>query len=377
MRTLLLPLLAGGLLLVSACEEGDSTAPNTPGPNFVTQLGCEQHPELCGGGFPGDEDEAAPGIFMGSAVSPTLCFSLTGASINDVDHDGLADHCEDALAEAFRPELVYSPYDCNMGMEPYWAAKYFPVAEGVDRVRIAYLFAYYEDCGIPSQYALYCTIGEFMGTYLTYGGILDDKYAGIFWTANEPKCDGHFGDSEFVTIDLMYDTSTHHWRTVSMFFSAHWNTSGDKSRNVLASELEFPGPVPGGYPNVWVSAGKHANYPTRAVCENDGQIADYCDGNYLRMRIRASPQYNVGSAQKNLINTGTCVSGGTLIQYYPELYRTECFWGNSGFNGWNADVSGTIPTGYRTELVWSFECYSMRFRAFGYTCTNWGVDTGA
>lgn len=342
-----------------------------------TQLWCEQHPEECGGGSSEDPDPNAPGIWFGSTVTPTMCFSQPGFGINDVDHDGLADHCEEAIAEQFRPELVYSQWDCDMGMEPYWAAKYFPAnspGPPFEIVRVAYLLGYYRDCGAPPANGSLCSWGQLIGTVATLNGLLPSWSIGALPVTNEDLCAGHEGDSEFVIVDIRFDAASQHWVTESAYFSAHWRTDGDHSRRASGDDLIFSGPA-GTFLSVWVARGKHANYPSVQACEEDGGIADTCAANYRRLRIRAGPAFNVGSAQANAFNPGTCVAGGSLAQYYPQNYGIECFWSASPlFAGW--DLYGVGVTPYRSPLVVQFECYSYRYRFLGdQGCSSWGVNT--
>jgi len=51
--------------------------------------------------------------------------------------------------------------DCDPGMEPYWAAKYFP--NHAKTVRIIYLMSYYKDCGSGD--------GSWVNTLLQWVGI--------------------------------------------------------------------------------------------------------------------------------------------------------------------------------------------------------------
>lgn len=392
MRPLLRRILftCGVVLLASCSATETSTAPETvahgappssiviPGPT-MTEAGCELDPDCPGGNS--DPYPNAMGYWLGTSTTPTKCFDPSGQTINDIDYDGMNDYCERMLAEHFRPQLIYHPFDCNMGMEPYWAAKYFEnVASNPGSnhrvARVAYLFSYYLDCGAPSGYGVACTIQGLFGTAFTLGGVLPAWAIGPLPVTDEDLCDGHWGDSEFVILDIEYNEDTEHWFTASAFFSAHWMTEGDKSRRVTwQGGLQFPDKT-GGYPEVWVAHGKHANYPSRDVCEDDGQFADNCAGNYPRMRPRYGPQYNVGSMQANLINPGTCVTGGELVQHYPENYGIECFWLDTPhFAGWDKYDAGVTP--YKTPLVAQFECWLLgQPNGNEYSCFsgNWGIN---
>jgi hypothetical protein len=359
-------------VLLVACQDQPKEGPDPLGPSYATDAWCAANPGLCG---PEDPDEpsdpapSSPGYWTGPTITYSTCVSPTGAGISDGDRDGLSDHCEDFLAQRFRPALIVSTHDCNLGMEPYWAAKVFPSKK---TVRIAYLFAYYADCGASPS--LQCTIGSIGATFFTVLGMS----LGI--TIHDP-CDGHQGDSEFVTVDIQYNATTQHWYVASAFFSAHWSEGAfDKSRRASYSQLEYP-EKSRGYFRVYVAEGKHANYPKRAVCEDDGGMADMCAGNTGLLRIRHANQFNIGSSRHNFINLGTCVRGGALYASYPENYGTECFWQqNRKFRGWSKYVLATDSNPQHTVLTLEFECYSYvrTFDAQGratVSCTDWGVNT--
>jgi hypothetical protein len=361
-----------GSLLV-ACRY-DVVGPQHP--DFTTYYGCETDPNCSGGGgggFGTDPNPSAPGYWMGTTVTPATCVSLTGAGINDVDDDATNDYCEELLAWKFRPGLVFSDYDCNVGMEPYWAAKAFPNQGNL--IRIAYLFSYYQDCGLQDPSLLQsvgCTVAVTGVRLFTFNST--DAVA-----ATENKiCDGHAGDSEFLTVDLRYDAASQHWYVAEAFFSAHFPSSN--SQRVGTAGIDY-GDKYGGYPRVWVSEGKHANYVSRGACNSGGTLgSDTCESNpNVDTRIRYSSLYNVGSAVSNAMNTGTCVTGGLLVQYYPENYGTECYWvrGRS-FTGWYQYPWGERPTDYYSILMMTFECYAYQLTPssgglFTATCTDWGV----
>jgi hypothetical protein len=82
-----------------------------------------------------------------------LAWSLAqchGAVVDD-DADGLDDGCELAVASAFAPLLVVHPAGCNWdagAVPPRLGGGYlFAVGRDGDGIRIAYLPAYFRDCG--------------------------------------------------------------------------------------------------------------------------------------------------------------------------------------------------------------------------------------
>src|SRR6266496_1732827 len=269
----------GAIAWVGCTDNG----PVAPRPEAMTYYGCETDPNCSGGGgggggggFASDPHPAAAGYWMGTTVTPSTCISLSGAGINDADYDALNDYCENLLAWKFRPAMTFSAYDCNTGMEPYWAAKVFPNQGNI--VRIAYLFSYYWDCGAPDKDSFLCTLQRLGGNLGTLVGLLPDYSIGIIPVSSEDLCASHQGDSEFVLEDLAYDATSQHWYVKRTFFSAHWGTDGDHSRWTGTSGLEYPEKF-GGYPRVWSAEGKHANYPTRYTCSHDGGLMDTCDNN--------------------------------------------------------------------------------------------------
>jgi hypothetical protein len=367
-------------LVAAACQE--SPAPTDPaGPTFATDAWCAANPGKCGPPTPDEPTDPSPtsaGYWTGSTITQAKCISATGAGISDGDHDGLSDTCEDFLAQRFRPALIVSPYDCNTGAEPYWAAKAFP-SKGI--VRVAYLLSYYWDCG-PQQSGPLCTAGRLLGTTFTLNGVLPPFTIPVVGIpiSNEDLCESHQGDSEFVTVDLKYNATTQHWFVTSAFFSAHWGTSGDHSRRSVTGQLEYPDKY-GGYLRVYVAEGKHGNYPTRVACENDGGQADTCASNSTVIRVRHAGQYNVGSARYNFISPKSCVRGGALVDAYPANYSLECFWDpGHNFRGWSKYALSNDASPYYTSLVVQFECYSYDkiVDSSGRTtmsCADWGANT--
>jgi hypothetical protein len=370
-RAMWLPAVVA-VVVVSAC--GESTSPG--GITAMQAQPCEQNPEMCGGGgggggggYTGDPAPSAPGIFIGQSFTAASCISPSGAGINDADYDGLDDYCEHIIALQFRPAMSFSSLDCNTGGERYWAAKVFP-AQG-NLVRIAYLPSYYQDCGTPTE-----TGCDMIG-----------------------ECGSHVGDSEFIILDLRFNTTTLHWYLVRAFLSAHSHfpvsaayidQSMNLPGNFAASAFTYPARQQG-FPRVWVAQGKHANYPSRTAC-NDGGWGGYdtCDSNPDSwVQLDHSRWHNVGSIQANMINTGTCVTGGKLVATYPENYGIECYWvANDDFQGWYTSTAMEPATPYYNWLFSSFECYSYPLKTvyfnntvsymadFGWVqanCTDWGL----
>ena len=252
--------------------------------------------------FPAANDPfpTAQGIWLGDTVTAATCYAdqnraimQSGALINDKDKDWLADNCEYDLAYAFAPRLLFTFVDpCPFG-EPYWAAKYFPKT-GI--VRIAYLPAYWDDCGDP-----------ILGFY-----------------GNE-----HSGDSEYILLEVAFDGTTRHWVFRQMWLSAHNGESTDHSEWVSAFSTEFKY-RPASRPNVWVADRKHANYKNYASCThwtfiNDPSTHEICGdptgmATLQPIRFPIKVAHNLGSRFQ-----GTqCVPSEVAPRQTSG--RTECFY---------------------------------------------------
>ncbi len=186
MKPALLALLA---LSLAACGREATTALDSrPDPSFASTT---------------DRGPAAEGLLV-PGWNRFRCFDAPAQSKWDPDGDTMDNRCEDALAAAFAPGLRAAG-DCNYdpgvgrqggeyyyGVQPYWyrSSESAPLEP---RARLAYLPAYYWDCGSP-----------------TGGG--------------QPFGDGHDGDSEFFIVDVQFNDTTRHWVTQQIFLSAHCGT---------------------------------------------------------------------------------------------------------------------------------------------------------
>ena len=75
------------VMIVSGCSDWPTSVQlhrGTVGVQPLCQLGCVQT----------DPDPNAPGIFLGSGVTPTACRRTNTNLITDSDGDGLGDFCE-------------------------------------------------------------------------------------------------------------------------------------------------------------------------------------------------------------------------------------------------------------------------------------------
>ena len=299
-----LPMVAAAMLL-AACSE-NPTAPAAPErPSFATDAYCALYPDYCTP-VGGDPSPAAPGYYAGGELTADQCAGAGG--INDVDQDLLADECELWLAMKFAPQMVYDRAD-DVRRESYWAAK--PIKPGL--VRVFYALSYYLDLGTT---------------------FLNCRIQGL--------CTGHHGDSEHVVLDIKYNSTTKHWVLTSGKLSAHtsFNTFSAGTAG-YPTGVTYPDNRKGGYPQVFVSRQKHANYVSRQTC-NDGGVGDNddCQPNDQIFRAEVVFNRNLGSNAHRLIDI--VASTNPFLQ---NPVRYESFWTAANFYGWQQDHT-THATGY-------------------------------
>ena len=265
---------------------------------------------------PGDPHPDAPGIWLGANVTPATCFADRNPGIADADKDWLADHCELELARGFAPSWGMSADDGCPGAEPLWAAKYH---NNQQVVRLAYLPAYYDDCGGSSAF-------------------------------------DHRGDSEFVMVQVVFNAGTQHWEYQTMWLSCHWHGGINScSQWVSASETQFR-VWPLAHPYVIVAERKHSNYRAADVCGEDMFNYDECQP-FFPFRFPVDPARNVGSRHVALVpcigSYGAMAGSG----------RTECFYTEDrSFCGWHP-TNTECPPSYYDYLT------SQYFERFD---TDWG-----
>ena len=240
----------------------------------------------------------------------------------DSDRDGLSDSCELALARAFSPSLVVRSGGCNWSAEnTRLAGGYYFAVQPVDSlVRIAYLPAYFRDCG----------------------------WAGIKCWLPWLDCSPHNGDSEFIVVETRRDALTSHWNASRVFLSAHcFGRSTGSCRWYNSSErgLEWSGSSP----VIWVAEGRNANYPSRERCDEGHHSVDTCDHNDTRYPFPVDPARNLGSRAFPMTVDG-CVTGAELRAIGVDASSVECMWrAKLPFRGWQSDGRGV--TGYWRYLT--------------------------
>ena len=231
--------------ILGACAEGivSPTSPPPPG-SSASITSCNPQTAIIPCNPGGGAVPTFAGIYLAGYTWTTCNHPATGA---DADVDGVQDACEQALAAAFAPQLQFSSSDCDydatqhrLGGEYYWGVQH-PLGDTA-RIRIAYLPAYYRDCG-NAKY------------FIGYGG---------------PGKGSHSGDSEFILLDVSYENSR--WVMHEAFLSAHCGE--EVLLNIITAdpdckwwgsshwdeEGQWVGGVSGGAPVIWVATGKHAHY---------------------------------------------------------------------------------------------------------------------
>ena len=191
------------------------------------------------------------------------------------------------------------------GRETYWGVRAKEGLNPFKELKVFFLLGYYDDAG----------------------------QVNAPWPFNA----GHKGDSEFIEIHVSFDTTFTHggtqgrWLLTGATYSAHYNTSADRTTFYHFSNLEY---ITGSrdYPVVWVAKGKHANYSTRSLCSASGPFRwDDCSSNTAGSRVSVEANRNIGSSGRPLTD---CV----LSVEQPSLYHgEECLWTDSAFRGWYTD----------------------------------------
>jgi len=269
-----------------------------------------------------------PGVSAACRIRPD--------TTDDSDADGLSDLCELFVAQAFAPEFVIATGGCDWD-ESVWPARaggeyYFAVdRRGGDTLRIAYAPAYYRDCG----------------------------WQGIKCWLPFVDCSGHAGDSEFIALDVHADRVSRKWRTVAIFLSAHCFDRHDSNcrwyRGTDLDAFGWAGGIRGGVPAIWISEGRHANYPAQARCDRGKFHLDTCDRNVTAFRypVRHDRQ-NLGSPAHPAGSAGGCVDPRQAgwNSALTVAGATECFWlEDDRFRGWQGPGNDRGATPYARYLI--------------------------
>lgn len=165
-----------------------------------------------------------------------------------------------------------------------------------------------------------------------------------------PFCRGHYGDSEWVILDVQYNSETEHWVLKHAFYSQHggYGWFFDDAPG-YPTELQYPA-HPGAYPRVFVAFNKHANYESIQACNSGGFFGfDVCFWD-SQQRVSVTPWTGLGS--RHLHTSGQdCMASSNPI--YSGNGETECYWTVREFGGWQ----GSYPkaSDYSSKLAeWGF-----------------------
>lgn len=244
---------------------------------------------------------------------------LAGA---DTDLDSLSDECELALATAFAPLLVVDTSDCRWqtGRQRIGGGYYHGVQPtGGGRIAIAYLPAYYIDCGLSGPKC---------------------RIPGL-------ACRPHAGDSELIVVEAEPSEEAGRWSATSVFLSAHcFAGRATDCRWYSDEDLEAFAwrQAPLSAPVVWVAAGRHANYPSRTSCDRGHGFTDSCDDATVGYVFPVRAEGDIGSAAVPIGETG-CVDGlhADPANGHAHPDRVECFWTERPFAGWQDAAAGVTP----------------------------------
>lgn len=323
-----MPITPRRLLLALSCILVGCTSPPTSPDEPISAIAAVQgggpEPDCIEGCLDPDPNPSAPGLYIaGTAYTGDGCMEYGG----DLDYDGLSDECEHQLALHFAPLLSFV-YADDVRREPRYAAQW--VGSGV--VRIAYLLSYWMDNGAPG--APLC----------------------MPWFEG---CAGHVGDSEYIALDLAFSSATQHWRVVGAALSAHETPYVcSESQSVVvcplpkigwkSGNLQFPG-HPQAAPLIFVSDGKHANYPSDAACDAGGTYhSDDCSSPRYTDLVQVSQSNNIGSRDHRLID-GVTTSNST--HPVDSSQYIEYYWTSQDFHGWFSPSISATSRPYSTILT--------------------------
>jgi hypothetical protein len=261
----------------------------------------------------------------GYAESVHIPACAPGSERLDSDGDGLTDECEFVLASVFAPLLLVRTGGCNWDADGARLGGGYLHAVGpvADRIRIAFLPAYFVDCG----------------------------WRGVRCVLPFVNCATHSGDSEIIVVEV--ERGTHgSWSVTGVFLSAHCFGRGSGScrwyRGEDLRQFQWYGPAP----VVWVAEGRNANYPSWQACNAGHRTMDTCAQHDNSYRFPVWPAGNVGS-RTHPSWLGGCLAGHDVPGSVADPERVECFWDpGATFRGWQTAGRGVTPyERYLREVV--------------------------
>jgi hypothetical protein len=168
-------------------------------------------------------------------------------TVPDSDHDGLADAVEQSLLEQFQPRFMISGHDCSGRPAEFTPLLKNPVAAVDNGVIYGQVF--------PSR--------------ARYGEVELHYYD--LWRRDCGQA-GHDLDAEHVSVLVGRDSSGI-WKARYWYAAAHEDTLCDVSQVTRAKSIHAEDRGA----EVWISAGKHGAFLSKAVCGH-GCGADDCEG---------------------------------------------------------------------------------------------------
>lgn len=239
-----------------------------------------------GGGFaPGEGD-----------LNDWMDWSSCRVASNDYDDDGLVDSCESALAQSFRPRLVFAAGEQLESRETYWAVRVQDFSER--RVFIFYALSYHDDSG-------------------------------------------HIGDSEWIQLRIVFENGR--WKLNYADYSAHFQGLNDKSATYGYWNLDFVGNRLRGRPVAYVADGKHANYNSISECDSHLDTIDDCNWGFAQP-AGADATRNLGNNHGSTTVLEDCVgSEGSASDGHSTSFGMECYWTDRNFRGWHGTSTGAMP----------------------------------
>jgi hypothetical protein len=238
----------------------------------------------------------------------------------DSDRDFISDACELALARAFAPTLDASADACNIIRGPdgvrLGGGYLFAVQPADDGARIAYLPAYFLDCG----------------------------WSGIKCVLPVIDCRPHVGDSELILIDAA--SGSDGWTLRGIFLSAHCFGRTQRGcrwyRGAALRDFEWTAE---GRAVVRVADGRNANYPSARACDEGHLGIDSCASPRVRYVFPTHIESNIGSRARPA-TPGGCISAQAVdsVARHTVPGAVECMWrADARFRGWQASGDGVTP----------------------------------
>lgn len=325
------------LLVLSACA--DEITPTAPSEAVVaapetprTYVECDPMQAIieCDPG-PGPGSQTPP-----PGISLPYTWSSCLTAMQDSDADGIDDNCEIALASAFAPMLMVAQGECNWdyALNRVGGEYYYMVRQphgGSDRIRIAYMPAYYRDCSSHQFGNPHAGDSEFIG--------VDVAYSSGRWVFLGAMLSAHCGAYPIPAIPMQYSPDCRyypHFPISAPGFGGSW---------------EYVDGVARGAPKVWVAAGKHANYRSRSACENSeaGHLGiDNCPPNAVDRRFPIVHRWqNVEFPESSALTCTQPRWGSSLPD--PNARETFGRWQPfcvSTFRGWSASMFSGSSTSY-------------------------------